>query len=162
MFHLSFQDKRLFLIPWILTVLAKSIIDVSHTLYLVMLAAKRLNPIHIVLFTLDFFLLLLTIYAFLCVISQYQEYKAGRGRAEDDLIRHSAPYHPPPTATSCLSARKPGTYHETTATEPHSTLMTSAYNLSPCNHSRKTSTKHVQFGISEEQRHLHGNTLTIW
>ncbi|KAK6627207.1 hypothetical protein RUM44_009684 [Polyplax serrata] len=49
--------------------------------------ARRLNPIHFILFTLDFFLLVLTIYAFLCVVSQYQEYKAGRGRAEDDAIR---------------------------------------------------------------------------
>ncbi|KAK6629132.1 hypothetical protein RUM43_002949 [Polyplax serrata] len=152
---------------------------------------RRLNPIHFILFTLDFFLLVLTIYAFLCVVSQYQEYKAGRGRAEDDAIRYPISHVPPPTATSCLSTRKPGTYHETTATEPMSTMVSSNdFGMSsPFHTTRKhsasvsfsslstgastasttatggtttTTTKHVQFGISDGFKQSNGLNQSLW
>ncbi|CAG9840194.1 unnamed protein product [Diabrotica balteata] len=44
------------------------------------------NPPAAIIITLDFFLNSLHIYSLLCVISQYQELKAGRGRALDDQI----------------------------------------------------------------------------
>ncbi|VEN42528.1 unnamed protein product [Callosobruchus maculatus] len=51
------------------------------------------------------------IYGLLCVVSQYQELKAGRGRALDDQLYRvpNVHYNCQPTATSMLSAtsRKP-------------------------------------------------------
>ncbi|GLH01138.1 Uncharacterized protein GBIM_07347, partial [Gryllus bimaculatus] len=41
----------------------------------------EVEPIKAVLFTFDFFLISLNLYALLCVVSQYQEYRAGRGTA---------------------------------------------------------------------------------
>ncbi|GFG35107.1 hypothetical protein Cfor_01403 [Coptotermes formosanus] len=69
------------------------------------------------------------VYSLLCVISQYQEYKAGRGTANSGAcLERKAPqvlYTPRTTATSCMSAPRPATYHETTHsfTAPHSALL---------------------------------------
>nr|KAF7420703.1 hypothetical protein H0235_011000 [Vespula pensylvanica] len=57
-----FKDKRIFLLPWIVNVITCSMIDIAHALYLI----------------------IVTVYSVLCVISQYQEYLAGRGTAADD------------------------------------------------------------------------------
>ncbi|KAK3912804.1 Transmembrane protease serine 11C [Frankliniella fusca] len=69
----------------------------------------NLKPEIAMLFTVDFFLLSLNLYSLLCVVSQYQEYKAGRGRAVDeDSFRRLAAvrYLAQPTATSVLSTRR--------------------------------------------------------
>ena len=52
-------------------------------------------------------------------------------------------YAPPTTASSCLSARRPATYHETTQspTAPHSTLLLP----DDTSRSHRPSIKHVQF-----------------
>ncbi|KAJ8929960.1 hypothetical protein NQ314_017325, partial [Rhamnusium bicolor] len=83
-------------------------------------------------------------YALLCVISQYQELKAGRGRALDDRMFR-------PTATSYLSSRKPVTYYETkpTPTQSPTGLAPSAPSipdiLSPNVNNRRGSRKSVKF-----------------
>ncbi|KAI4482583.1 hypothetical protein M0804_008436 [Polistes exclamans] len=56
------KDKRIFLLPWIVNMISCSTVDISHVLYLI----------------------LITVYSLLCVISQYQEYLADRGTAADD------------------------------------------------------------------------------
>nr|CAD7574344.1 unnamed protein product [Timema californicum] len=89
-------------------------------------------------------------YSLLCVISQYQEYKAGRGTAADDFFGRVPPvrYANRPTATSCLSTRKAVTYHETRATPtqsptaPHSTVLGDDSGVSQRSGSSR---KHVQF-----------------
>ncbi|XP_069686304.1 uncharacterized protein [Periplaneta americana] len=124
-----YRDQRALLVPWILTVLLTLFVDLTHSVYLFVLQTTKFNPLTAILFTLDFFLLCLNVYSLLCVISQYQEYKAGRGTAENAaFMRRKAPqvrYAPRVTATSCLSTRRPATYHETTQspTAPHSTLL---------------------------------------
>ncbi|XP_075230285.1 uncharacterized protein LOC142329497 [Lycorma delicatula] len=79
-----YMDKRALLIPWILTVITTTMIDISHAVYLFALDSVRFNPGTALLFTLDFFLLSLNMYCLVCVVSQYQEYKAGRGMADQD------------------------------------------------------------------------------
>ncbi|EEB13646.1 hypothetical protein Phum_PHUM250590 [Pediculus humanus corporis] len=127
---------------------------------------------------------LIKVFVHLAIIS-VSEYKAGRGRAEDDILRYPISNVPQPAATSCLSTRKPGTYHETTtATEPPSTMITNdciiSSSSSPYQMTRKQSgviipspsligtttnattnatTKHVQFGISQSHKQ---NNLSLW
>ncbi|XP_046389875.1 uncharacterized protein LOC124158685 [Ischnura elegans] len=67
------------------------------------------NPLTSIVFTIDFFLLSINIYCLLCVVSQYQEYRAGRGTAQYEaftgrlpVIRYEAPQGP----TSFLSSKK--------------------------------------------------------
>ncbi|XP_023725111.1 uncharacterized protein LOC111874115 isoform X1 [Cryptotermes secundus] len=142
-----YKDQRAFLVPWILTVLLTMCVDVTHSVYLFVLQTTRFNPLTAMLFTLDFFLLCLNVYSLLCVISQYQEYKAGRGTANSGaFLGRMAPqvrYTPRATATSCLSTRRPATYHETTQspTAPHSTLLLP----DDGSRSQRPSIKHVQF-----------------
>lgn len=100
------KDRRIFLIPWIIVIVATCFIDMAHSFYL-FITASAFDPTKVMLYTLNFFLLclnvermcyvvrwdqapiyglcpLLQIYSVLCVISQYQEYMAGRGTAADD------------------------------------------------------------------------------
>ncbi|XP_015602039.1 uncharacterized protein LOC107271007 isoform X2 [Cephus cinctus] len=149
-----FKDQRIYLIPWILTVITFSFIDIAHSMYLFFFVTLRFNPITAMLFTLDFFLLCLNVYSLLCVISQYQEYIAGRGRAADDCeyripaVRYAV--QPTTTATSCLSSRRAVTNNETRATatatptqSPTAVQTTLASEKSPT--VGKASRKHVQF-----------------
>uniref|UniRef100_T1IBB5 Uncharacterized protein n=1 Tax=Rhodnius prolixus TaxID=13249 RepID=T1IBB5_RHOPR len=82
----------------------------------------------------------LQIYCFLCVVSQYQEYKEGRGTADFEFINRRVPgvrYVPQPTGTSFLSTRRAVTYQETKASPT----------CSPPGLTEKTPhRKHVQFG----------------
>ncbi|XP_043286764.1 uncharacterized protein [Venturia canescens] len=104
-----FKDRRRYLLPWLVNVAACSLIDVLHTFYL--FGSQGFVPITALMYTLNFFLLCLNIYSLLCVVSQYQEYVAGRGRAIDDcenqvpVIRY-ATQPTTTTATSCLSSRR--------------------------------------------------------
>ncbi|KAF2905639.1 hypothetical protein ILUMI_00541, partial [Ignelater luminosus] len=106
-----YMDKRTLLIPWVATVTVFIMVDIAHCIYIF----------------IDH-----TVYALLCVISQYQELKAGRGRACDEQNQRipSIHYSTQATATSFASTRKPVTYHETrptptqspTGTGPHTSL----------------------------------------
>ncbi|XP_054277130.1 uncharacterized protein LOC128996031 isoform X2 [Macrosteles quadrilineatus] len=155
-----FSDKRVFLIPWIFIVMMTTMVDLAHSLYLFALETMSFNPMTAILFTLDFFLLCLNVYCLLCVVSQYQEYKAGRGTAgHDELDRRARIKIPPvryvaqPTGTSCLSTRRAATYHETRAsptqspTAPHPTLPVGDPRM-------RSNSKHVQFGGNNDCLHV--------
>ncbi|XP_029669203.1 uncharacterized protein LOC115239036 isoform X7 [Formica exsecta] len=125
-----YKDRKMLLLPWIIVIIVCGIIDIAHSLYL----------------------FIVTIYSLLCVISQYQEYLAGRGTAAHDyeyrvpVVRYVT--QPPTTTatTSCLSSRKCVTNNETKATPTQS--PTACHNpllseRSPTG--SRLSRKHVQF-----------------
>ncbi|XP_076671755.1 uncharacterized protein LOC143370472 isoform X2 [Andrena cerasifolii] len=159
------KDQRVFLMPWIITVITTCLVDVAHSLYL-FIVASTFDPTKVMLYTLNFFLLCLNIYSLLCVISQYQEYMAGRGTAADDYEYRvsiltvsqrkqerakgrKVKYATQPTtttATSCLSSRRAATTTETRATATPTQSPTAGPNTlfsekSPARAPRK----HVQF-----------------
>ncbi|KAL6423335.1 hypothetical protein ACFW04_010157 [Cataglyphis niger] len=146
-----YKDRKMLLLPWIVVIIMCGIIDIAHSLYL-FIVTPEFNPARVMLYTLNFFLLCLNIYSLLCVISQYQEYLAGRGTAAHDyeyrvpVVRYVT--QPPTTTatTSCLSSRKGVTNNETKATPTQS--PTACHNpllseKSPTG--SRLSRKHVQF-----------------
>ncbi|XP_060811157.1 uncharacterized protein LOC132904556 isoform X2 [Bombus pascuorum] len=146
------KDQRVFLIPWIIVIVTICFIDVGHSLYL-FIAASTFDPTKVMLYTLNFFLLCLNIYSVLCVISQYQEYMAGRGTVADDYeyrvpaVRYAI-QPPTTTATSCLSSRRAPTNNETKATATPTQSPTTGQNTLSLEKSPVTgrpSRKHVQF-----------------
>nr|XP_050857108.1 uncharacterized protein LOC127066895 isoform X2 [Vespula vulgaris] len=146
------KDKRIFLLPWIVNVITCSMVDIAHALYLI-IVTTNFNPITAMLYTLNFFLLCLNVYSVLCVISQYQEYLAGRGTAADDTdyrvpaVRYVV--QPTTTATSCLSSRRAPTNNETKETPTPTQSPTAARNVLSCPEKSptvgRTHKKHVQF-----------------
>ncbi|XP_031347667.1 uncharacterized protein LOC116174031 [Photinus pyralis] len=138
-----YMDKRALLIPWVATVTVFIMVDIAHCIYIFIDHTMKINPLSAIVFTFDFFVGSLNVYALLCVISQYQELRAGRGRACDEqnqrmviqqgnwqLCPHltnflslkipSIHYSTQGTATSFASARKPVTYLETRPTPTQS------------------------------------------
>ncbi|XP_030372137.1 uncharacterized protein LOC115622362 [Scaptodrosophila lebanonensis] len=77
------QNKRQFLLPWILFMLCDLLIECGHLLHLTVSKRVVFDPIVGFIFTIDFFILCLNLYCLLCVISQYQEYRDQR--AEEAL-----------------------------------------------------------------------------
>ncbi|XP_075229204.1 uncharacterized protein LOC142328921 [Lycorma delicatula] len=156
-----FKDKKEFLVPWILTVTCTTLVDVSHSFFMAFSGKLLFIPVTAILYTADFFILSLNVYCLLCVISQYQEYKAGRGTA--DFCRRPLPvrYTPRPvaTVTTCDSTRRPRT-NSSTLDLPSPSGFTSA------DSDRQSTRKHVQFGgdISPDLLHAHwketNNTCT--
>ncbi|KAL2715385.1 G8 domain-containing protein isoform X1 [Vespula squamosa] len=164
------KDKQIFLLPWIINVITCSMVDIAHVLYLI-IVTPNFNPITAMLYTLNFFLLCLNVYCLLCVISQYQEYLAGRGTAADDydyrvsilrvsrrkgqrdkgrkvpVVRYAV--QPTTTATSCLSSRRAPTNNETKATSTPTQSPTTGRTVLPCPEKSptlgRTHKKHVQF-----------------
>ncbi|CAD7083053.1 unnamed protein product [Hermetia illucens] len=95
-------DQRELLIPWIAVMTADLLVEWSHFVYLVILETLDFEPLTATLFTIDFFIMCLNVYCLLCVISQYQEYRAGRGFARQP--KSGARYIPPPASTTtCLN-----------------------------------------------------------
>ncbi|XP_063910264.1 uncharacterized protein LOC135127663 isoform X2 [Zophobas morio] len=129
-----YKDCKLLLIPWIINLILFILQDLAYICHQFIEHALKFNPSIAILITIDFFITSLNVYALLCVISQYQELKAGRGRAQDDQNNRvpNIHYSSQPTATSYLSTRRPVTYHETrptptqspTGTAPHTSLGT--------------------------------------
>ncbi|KAF5279122.1 hypothetical protein FQA39_LY05800 [Lamprigera yunnana] len=129
-----YMDKRTLLIPWVATITVFIMVDVGHCIYIFIDHTLKINPLSAIVFTFDFFVGSLNVYALLCVISQYQELKAGRGRACDEQNQRipSIHYSAQATATSFASTRKPVTYLETrptptqspTGTGPRTSLAT--------------------------------------
>ncbi|XP_076649468.1 uncharacterized protein LOC143357109 isoform X2 [Halictus rubicundus] len=163
-----FKDQRVFLIPWIVIVAATSFVDVAHTFYL-FAAASTFDPAKVMLYTLNFFHFCLNTYLLLCVISQYQEYMAGRGTAADDY-EYRVPavrYATQPlttTATSCLSSRRTATNNETKTTATPTQSPTAAQNaLEKSPVSGRPARKHVQFPDTalEEQKVKSESSATI-
>ncbi|XP_047357573.1 uncharacterized protein LOC124952167 isoform X2 [Vespa velutina] len=152
------KDKRIFLLPWIVNVIACSMVDIAHALYLI-IVTPNFNPITAMLYTLNFFLLCLN------------EYLAGRGTAADDndyrvsilrvsrqkgqrdkgrkvpVVRYAV--QPTTTATSCLSSRRAPTNNETKATPTPTQSPTAVRTVLSCPEKSPTvgraNKKHVQF-----------------
>ncbi|XP_011873341.1 PREDICTED: uncharacterized protein LOC105565085 isoform X2 [Vollenhovia emeryi] len=163
-----YKDYKMLLIPWIITVITSSVIDVTHSLYMVIVTPDSYHPPKLMLYTLNFFLLCLNMYSVLCVISQYQEYSAGRGTAAHDyeyrvsipkvmrreeqwdkrkvpVVRYVTQTATTTATTSCPSSRRV-TNNETKATPTQS--PTTCHNpllseKSPTG--SRISRKHVQF-----------------
>ncbi|XP_076248984.1 uncharacterized protein LOC143188533 isoform X2 [Calliopsis andreniformis] len=162
------KDQRVFLMPWIIDVITTCIVDTVHTLYL-FVVTSTFDPTKVMLFTLNFFLYCLNIYCLLCVISQYQEYMAGRGTATDDYeyripaVRYVT-QPPTTTATSCLSSRRTGTTNETRVTATPTQSPTTGQNaLSLEKSPSRASRKHVQFPdtASDSQKSKPESPITI-
>ncbi|XP_053971903.1 uncharacterized protein LOC128872843 isoform X3 [Hylaeus volcanicus] len=162
---------------------------VCSILLLYGLFKSTLDPTKVMLYTLSFFLLCLNVYSVLCVISQYQEYVAGRGTAADDyeyrvsILRVSprkqerdkgrkvpavryATQPPTTTATSCLSSRRTATNNETKATATPTQSFTTgqnAHSLEKSPVSARPPRKHVQFPdtASECQMSKTESTVTV-
>ncbi|KAL9699339.1 hypothetical protein quinque_002780 [Culex quinquefasciatus] len=79
------MNMRAFLLPWIFVMIADLLVECAHFVYL---SASQ------------------AIYCLLCVISQYQEYKAGRGGADDDSYISSVNIQYSPPAATCLPPGK--------------------------------------------------------
>ncbi|XP_065332772.1 uncharacterized protein LOC135934742 [Cloeon dipterum] len=101
-----YTDRRSLLVPWVFTVMGTSSMDLCHTFYLLIFEKLEFNPLTGIVLTLDFFLLSLNVYCLLCVISQYQEYKAGRGTAYHQQQLGSVRYVAQPSATTFVPAIK--------------------------------------------------------
>ncbi|KPJ09167.1 hypothetical protein RR48_15308 [Papilio machaon] len=79
-----YKDIKFLLVPWIISMGLETLVEVINLVYLFYLQTLNFNPITAFLFTLDFFIIVLNVYTMLCVISQFQEYLAGRGTAAFD------------------------------------------------------------------------------
>lgn len=71
-------DNRLMLLPWIVSISMTTVLDLVLSFYLI--SESQIDPLLMFLFALDFLICCLNVYCLLCVVSQYQEYLAGRGR----------------------------------------------------------------------------------
>ncbi|XP_075229160.1 uncharacterized protein LOC142328905 [Lycorma delicatula] len=148
-----YTDQRIYLVPWIFTLGLTTIVDLTHSVYMFALETMNFNPMTAILFTMDFFLLCLNVYCLLCVISQYQEYKAGRGTAEFDNRAPPVRYLASSTEAT-VSSRRVATYHETQSpTQAHSTFPEESY-CPPPPTLRRPSKKHVQFGAERTPDYL--------
>ncbi|XP_050095975.1 uncharacterized protein LOC126577937 [Anopheles aquasalis] len=100
------MNNRALLLPWILVMIADLLVECAHFVYLIVIETLKFEPLTAMLFTIDFFIMCLNIYCLLCVISQYQEYKAGRGQADDDSYTCPTNIQYSPPAPSCLPQTK--------------------------------------------------------
>ncbi|XP_044269745.1 uncharacterized protein LOC123014608 isoform X2 [Tribolium madens] len=164
-----YKDCKFLLIPWIINIILFTLQDLVYICHQFYEHALGFNPSIAILITLDFFITSLNVYALLCVISQYQELKAGRGRAQDDQNNRvpNIHYSSQPTATSYLSTRRPITYHETrptptqspTGTAPHTSLGTDETSPSIFN---KGPRKSVKFPDHSTPTHNGPQLLEPW
>ncbi|CAH1108362.1 unnamed protein product [Psylliodes chrysocephalus] len=171
LFYGLYRDSKYMLIPWICNIIVFIMADFTYVIYSLIVHAIQWNPPAAIIITLDFFLNSLHIYSLLCVTSQYQELKAGRGRALDDQLYRvpNVHYSSQPTATSYLSSRKQVTYYETKPTPTqsptgagHSPSMIPDI-LSPnINSARRGSRKSVKFPDSNLTQHNGSQLLDPW
>ncbi|XP_060839106.1 uncharacterized protein LOC132920618 [Rhopalosiphum padi] len=147
-------DLRVLFVPWIFAMILATTVDVAHSIYLYGVDTVEFNPPTAILYTIDFFLLILNMYAVLCVISQYQELMAGRGTARFEQTLKISPvrYTCQPTGTSCLSSRRPATLPASPTQSPTKTTVTATASSvvmtaggGTSSGSRRGSRKHVQF-----------------
>ncbi|XP_055376741.1 uncharacterized protein LOC129608960 [Condylostylus longicornis] len=101
------KDIRCFLIPWILVLLSDLFLELAHFIFLIVIETMEFKPVLATIFTIDFFIMCLNIYCLLCVISQYQEYKCGRGyrKKQSKLLEINDTYILPQASANgdCLS-----------------------------------------------------------
>ncbi|XP_054724524.1 uncharacterized protein LOC129234534 [Uloborus diversus] len=72
-------DNRLLLLPWIASVSVATTLEFVASLYFIPDLIE--NPVVTIFFILDISFCALSVYCILCVVSQYQQYILGRGRA---------------------------------------------------------------------------------
>ncbi|XKL59671.1 hypothetical protein PGB90_000687 [Kerria lacca] len=114
-------EIRLLLTPWMMVVIVSSLVDVSHSIYWLTLDNPNFVPLTAIFFTVEIFIVVLNGYALLCVLSQYQEYKAGRGTAaynnllETIRLRNQVPLQ----SVRCSQQQTTGTSYLTTTTASH-------------------------------------------
>ncbi|XP_076321086.1 uncharacterized protein LOC143230808 isoform X1 [Tachypleus tridentatus] len=82
-------DSKLLLLPWILCTTVTTLIYVILSLYL--LCDTKFHPLLLVFFLVDLVICSLNVYCLLCVISQYQEYLAGRGHPGQTTFSRAVP-----------------------------------------------------------------------
>ncbi|XP_076316226.1 uncharacterized protein LOC143228772 isoform X2 [Tachypleus tridentatus] len=73
-------DSRMFLLPWILCTPVTTLTHMTLSLYL--FCDAKFHLLLVVYVSVDLLICALNVYCLLCVVSQYQEYLAGRGRQE--------------------------------------------------------------------------------
>ncbi|KAJ6641889.1 hypothetical protein Bhyg_06834 [Pseudolycoriella hygida] len=99
-------DRREFLIPWIFIIITYLLVEFAHFLYLI-ITQLQFDPLTAIIYTIDFFNLCLIFYCLLCVISQYQDYRAGRGGAtRHDLITQAHIQYIPPSTTNFVRPQR--------------------------------------------------------
>ncbi|XP_049886254.1 uncharacterized protein LOC126380705 isoform X1 [Pectinophora gossypiella] len=107
-----YKDIKFMLLPWVVAMAMETLVEVINLIYLFYLQTVDFNPITAFLFTLDFFIVILNIYATVCVISQFQEYLAGRGTAAFDYsdrlaaVQYTATAQHTTTTSSAPSGRR--------------------------------------------------------
>ncbi|XP_072930267.1 uncharacterized protein [Epargyreus clarus] len=149
-----YKDLKFLLIPWIVSMALETCVEVVNLVYLFYLQTMEFNPITSFLFTLDFFIIVLNIYAIVCVISQFQEYLDGRGTAAFDYndrlttVQYTATAQHTTTTSSAPSGRRrsggrpmPSRCDPEDVSEAPTKIITSVLSKS----GRGAVKKHVQF-----------------
>lgn len=114
------KNQREFLVPWIFVMSLDFIVALVHFFFVVIFGNLKFEPLTGTLFTIDFFIMCLNVrnnikkfarklspttivsitifqlYCLVCIVSQYQEYKIGRGLTTNHYI----------IVSSCFKARK--------------------------------------------------------
>nr|XP_013189213.1 unnamed protein product [Amyelois transitella] len=107
-----YKDIKFMLLPWVVSMGLETLVEIINVVYLFYLQTLDFNPITSFLFTLDFFIIVLNIYAMVCVISQFQEYLEGRGTAAFDYsdrmaaVQYTATAQHTTTTSSAPSGRR--------------------------------------------------------
>ncbi|XP_052892353.1 uncharacterized protein LOC128300366 [Anopheles moucheti] len=117
------MNNRGLLLPWIGVMIADLLVECAHFVYLIAIETLKFEPLTAMLFTIDFFIMCLNIYCLLCVISQYQEYKAGRGQADDDSYTCPSNIQYSPPAPTCLPQAKTTTLSPVICPHSNCTLI---------------------------------------
>ncbi|CAH0402129.1 unnamed protein product [Chilo suppressalis] len=107
-----YKDIKFMLLPWVVAMGLETLVEIINVIYLFYLQTLNFNPITSFLFTLDFFIIVLNIYAMVCVISQFQEYLEGRGTTAFDYsdrlatVQYTATGQHTTTTSSLPSGRR--------------------------------------------------------
>ncbi|XP_049697647.2 uncharacterized protein LOC110378121 isoform X2 [Helicoverpa armigera] len=106
-----YKDLKYMLLPWVVAMGMETLVEIVNLFYLFYLQTLNFNPITSFLFTLDFFIIVLNIYAMVCVISQFQEYLEGRGTAafesvDRNTVQYTVTAQQTTTTSSALSGRR--------------------------------------------------------
>lgn len=106
------KDQREFLVPWILVMTLDIIVDILYFLFAIFFENMKFEPLTGMIFTFQFFVIFLNVrwtkqkkrkkknfdhskpsrlislqmYCLVCVVSQYQEYKIGRGLISNQYV----------------------------------------------------------------------------
>ncbi|CAK1588569.1 unnamed protein product [Parnassius mnemosyne] len=149
-----YKDMKFMLLPWIVAMGLETLVEVINLVYLFYLQTLNFNPITSFLFTLDFFIIALNVYAMICVISQFQEYLEGRGTAAFDdsdrlaAVQYTATAQHTTTTSSAPSGRRRSAGKPMPSRcdpEEFSEAPTKAITSALSKPSRSAVKKHVQF-----------------